>query len=61
MERSALTVKLIILKEMHQGLREKCHPYGSTHLIKDKNQTPNILLNIYGNDWWIDLYVSTER
>jgi hypothetical protein len=25
-----------------------------THLIKNKNQALNILLNIYGEDWWID-------
>jgi hypothetical protein len=25
----------------------------STHLIKNNNQALNILLNIYGNDWWM--------
>jgi hypothetical protein len=32
----------------------------STHLIGNNNQGLNILLNLYGTDWWIDLIVSHE-
>jgi hypothetical protein len=34
--------------------RKMSEHMGRTHLIRKKNQTLNILFNIYGNDWWMD-------